>query len=82
MSKKASKRARRRALQQQLPDVRRAYFMAREQRGRVKTTPRTFEEQAVREPFYLQELGLAPVLRGMSFEPRYEAGPVIRSGCQ
>ncbi|SMB84683.1 hypothetical protein SAMN00790413_05238 [Deinococcus hopiensis KR-140] len=63
--------------------MRRAYFMAQEQRGRVKTTPRTLEEQAhqaVREPFYLQELGLAPVvLRGMSFEPRYEPGPVIQT---
>ena len=78
MSKKADKRARRRALQQQLPDVCRAYVMAQERRGRERTTPESFERQAVGEPFYLQELGLEPVLRSVSAEPRYEPGPVIR----
>lgn len=79
MSKKADKRARCRALQEQLPEVRRAYLLSQERRGREKTTPKSFERQALKEPFYLQELGLEPVLRGMSLEPKYEPGPVIRS---
>ena len=76
MSKKVSKRARRR--EQQFPTVWQAYAMAQERRGRVRTTPRMVEQQAVREPFYLQELGLEPVLRSVPVDPRYEARPIIR----
>lgn len=77
VSKKASKRARRRALQQHLPDVRRAYAMNQERRGVLPTTPRVFERQALSESFYLCQLGLLPVLRRPPEEPRYEPGPVI-----
>lgn len=80
MSKKASKRHRRR--QQQgyaLPDVRRDYLMHLERKGREQTTPVELRWQAVGEPFYLRDLGLAPVLKFPAQEPRYQPSPVIRA---
>lgn len=86
MSKKASKRAKRRQAQgycsrQPAPDGARDWCASRETRGLTQTTPREFYAQArggpIREPFYLWELGLT---RDCYVErvPRYEPGPVIR----
>ncbi|GAA5514783.1 hypothetical protein Dcar01_03544 [Deinococcus carri] len=81
MSKRQSKRHRRRQQQQgyALPDVRRDYLASLERRGRMQTTPIELRWQAVCEPFYLRELGLMPVLKFPPQEPRYQPPPVIRT---
>lgn len=87
MSKKASKRARRRAAQgygsrQPAPDGARDWCASRETRGLTQTTPREFYAQArggpIREPFYLPELGLTRDC-WQTCPPRGELPPIIRT---
>lgn len=77
MSKKKARRARQQSRGCGLPDARREYLTHLERRGRLQTTPAELRRQAVREPFFLWELGLT---RDCYVErvPRYEPGPVIR----
>lgn len=58
-------------------DLRRDHLMRLERRGRVETTPVELRRQAVREPFYLGDLGLTR--RCWHEEPGGEAVPVIRT---
>lgn len=75
MSKKASKRARRRRQAERLPDARKAHLAHLERRGRLLTTPEDFRRRAVSEPFYLADLGLTREC--WTAEPPYQPPPVI-----
>lgn len=57
MSKKASKRAKRRQQQASLPDTRREHLMHLERRGRLQTTPKQWQQRDP-QPWYPHELGL------------------------
>ncbi len=78
ISKKADEHARRHQQKTVIPDLRPAYYARLERLGRVQTTPEELRRQAGSEPFYLPELG--SLRRLWNDEPRYEPGPVIRTG--
>lgn len=76
MSKKSSKRAKRRAAQYPLPDVRRDYLMHLERRGKLQTTPREWQVSD-REGWYLSQLSLTRRL--WHEELPYQPPPIIRT---
>jgi len=80
MSKKAQKRAARRALitsHLSQSDERRDWLMQQERRGRVQTTPKEWQQRDP-APWYLPELGLhrEPF---QTTPPRGEWPPIIRT---